>query len=119
MPLLGRTQAICCALFLTGGAVFLACEISGEPIEVVSTTPVHSHASVRVAGTATADELSRSGWADEYAFHLCDAKSQGMGLDKAMTYARNRSLQGHRAEAYPLELRREAYAIAAERQCGT
>ena len=121
---LSRTQAICCGLFLTGGAFFLACEINGEPLEVVSggglsdLGSVHSHAFVRVAGTATADELSRSGWADEYAFHLCDAKEQGMGLSQAMTYARNRSLQGHRAEAYPLELRQKAYAIAAERHCG-
>ena len=40
-----------------------------------------------------------------------------MGLDEAMTYAKNRSLQGHRAEAYPLELRQEAYYRASKRLC--
>ena len=74
---------------------------------------VHNHSS------PIEEELSRTGWAEEYAFHLCDAKKQGMGLQKAMTYAIGRSAQWRRAEAYPLDLRREAYYRAAKRQCGT
>ena len=109
LPRLSWTQAICCGLFLCGGAVFLAYEISGDPLEVA---PVHNHSS------PVEDELSRSGWAEEYAFHLCDAKKQGLNLEKAMTYAKNRSAQWRRAEAYSLELRREAYYRAAKRQCG-
>ena len=117
MPLLTRTQAICCGLFLCGGAVSLGYAIFAEPLEVVPLSDgFHSHAFVR--GVSTADELSRTGWAEEFAFHLCDAKRQGLNLEKAMTYAESRSLQTKRAAEYPLELRLKVYAIAAERQCG-
>ena len=104
---LSRTQAICCGLFLCGGAVFLPYEINGQSLDLA---PVHSH--------PIEDELSWTGWAEEYAFHLCDAKRKGLNLEKAMTYAKNRSAQWRRAEAYSLELRREAYYRAAKRQCG-
>ena len=117
-----KTKAFWWCLFLCGGAVNLAFVISGDRLDLVSPPPepvpsYHSEAFVRFASTATAEELSRTGWAEEVGFHLCDASKKGMNYQDGLAYAQRSSLQIKKAMKYPEELRLKAFALAAKRFC--
>ena len=115
-----KTKAFWCCLFLCAGAVNLAFIISGDRLEIVSPPPepvpsYHSEAFIR--GVSTAEELSRTGWAEEVGFHLCDASKKGMNYQDGLAYARRSSLQIKKAMKHPEELRLKAFALAAKRFC--
>ena len=115
-----KTKAFWWCLFLFAGAVNLAFMISGNRLEIVSppTEPVPSyHGEAFVRGVSTAEELSRTGWAEEVGYHLCDASNKGMNYQDGLAYAKRSSLQIKKAMKYPEELRLKAFALAAKRFC--
>ena len=65
----------------------------------------------------SAKELSRTGWAEEIGFHLCDASKKGMNYQDGLAYALRSSLQIKKTMKYPEELRLKAFALAAKRFC--